>query len=121
QSKSINQILQFVIYGIVFLFPLFFLPVTRDFLIYSKFYFIVFAVFGILFLSFGKFLLGRKFTWVHNPATQSLILILLSYILSIVLMSPNKLQAIYNPQYGLVMISAFVIFYFYASHVFSKA
>ncbi len=121
QSKSINKILQFVIYGIVFLFPLFFLPVTRDFLIYSKFYFLVFAVFGVLFLSFGKFLIGRKFTWIHNPATQSLILILLSYILSIVLMSPNKVQAIFNPQYGLVMISAFVIFYFYASHVFSKA
>ncbi len=121
QSKSINQILQFVIYGIVFLFPLFFVPITRDFLIYSKFYFLVFAVFGLLFLSFGKFLIGRKFTWIHNPATQSMILILLSYILSIVLMSPNKLQAIYNPQYGLVMISAFIIFYFYASHVFSKA
>ncbi|QQS44615.1 hypothetical protein IPM65_03385 [Candidatus Roizmanbacteria bacterium] len=121
QSKSINKILQFVIYGIVFLFPLFFVPITRDFLIYSKFYFLVFAVFGLLFLSFGKFLVGRKFTWIHNPATQSMILILLSYILSIVLMSPNKLQAIYNPQYGLVMISAFIIFYFYASHVFSKA
>lgn len=121
QSKSINQILQFVIYGVVFLFPLFFLPLTRDFLVYSKFYFLVFAVFGLLFLSFGKFLFGRKFTWIHNPATQSMILILLSYILSIVLMSPNKLQAIYNPQYGLVMMSAFIIFYFYASHVFSKA
>ncbi|MBP9690663.1 hypothetical protein KBD81_01140 [Candidatus Woesebacteria bacterium] len=121
QSKIINQVLQYVIYGIVFLFPLFFLPLTRDFLIYSKFYFLVFAMFGILILSFGKFIIGRKFTWIHNPATQSMILILLSYILSIVLMSPNKLQAIYNPQYGLVMITMFVVFYFYTSHVFSKA
>lgn len=121
QSKIINQIIQFFIYGIVFLFPLIFIPITRDFLVYSKFYFVAFVLFIMLILSFGKFILGRKFTWVHNPATQSMILIILSYVLSIVLMSPNKIQAVFNPQYGLVMISAFVIFYFYASHVFSKA
>lgn len=120
-SKLINQIMQYAIFGVVFLFPLFFLPLTRDFVVYSKYYFFVFALFGLLFLSFGKFLLSRKFTWIHNPATQSMFLIILSYILSVVLMSPNKIQAIFNPQYGLVMIVAFAIFYFYASHVFAKA
>jgi len=120
-SRIINQILQFVIYGIVFLFPLIAIPVTRDFLIYSKFYFTVFALMAILFLSFGKLIVSRKFTWIHNPATQSMILILLAYVLSIVFMTPNKLEAIYNPQYGLVMVTIFVIFYFYASHVFSKS
>lgn len=36
-------------------------------------------------------------------------------------MSPNKLQAIYNPQYGLVLVMSMVLLYFYASHVFIKA
>ncbi|KKQ38059.1 MAG: hypothetical protein US54_C0019G0003 [Candidatus Roizmanbacteria bacterium GW2011_GWA2_37_7] len=121
QSKILNTIIQYFVYVLVFLFPLFFLPITRDFLIYSKFYFLSFVLFIVLLLSLGKFLLTRKFTWVHNLATQSLILIVLSYILSIVLMSPNKLQAIYNPQYGLVLVMSMVLLYFYASHVFIKA
>src|SRR3989339_1361014 len=121
QSKILNTIIQYFVYVLVFLFPLFFLPITRDFLIYSKFYFLSFVLFIVLLLSLGKFLLTRKFTWVHNLATQSLILIVLSYILSIVLMSPNKLQAIYNPQYGLVLVMSMVLLYLYASHVFAKA
>ncbi|PJC33876.1 hypothetical protein CO051_00810, partial [Candidatus Roizmanbacteria bacterium CG_4_9_14_0_2_um_filter_39_13] len=121
QSKFFNTITQYFVYGLVFLFPLFFVPITRDFLIYSKFYFLTLVLFGVLFISLGKFLLTKKFTWFRNLATQSLILILLSYILSIVLMSPNKLQAIYNPQYGLVLVASMVILYLYASHVFTKA
>jgi len=121
QSKILNTIIQYFVYVLVFLFPLFFLPITRDFLIYSKFYFLSFVLFIVLLLSLGKFLLTRKFTWVHNLATQSLILIVLSYILSIVLMSPNKLQAIYNPQYGLVLVMSMVLLYLYASHIFAKA
>src|SRR3989344_3287349 len=118
QSKILNSIIQHLVYGLVFLFPLFFLPITRDFLIYSKFYFLAAALFVVLLLSLGKFLLAKKFNWVHNLATQSLILILLSYVLSIVLMSPNKLQAIFNPQYGLVLLTSMVLLYLYASHAF---
>lgn len=121
QSKILNTITQYFVYGLVFLFPLFFLPITRDFLIYSKFYFLALVLFGVLLLSLGKFLLTKKFTWVHNLATQSLILILLSYILSIVLMSPNKLQAVFNPQYGLILVTSMVLLYLYASHAFAKA
>jgi len=121
QSKILNTISQYFVYGLVFLFPLFFLPITRDFLIYSKFYFLAIILFVVLTLSLGKFLLTKKFTWVHNLATQSLVLILLSYILSIVLMSPNKLQAIFNPQYGFVLVTSMVLFYLYASQTFVKA
>lgn len=119
--KSLNQIIRYVVFAVVFLFPLFFLPVTRDFLIYSKYYFLVLSLFIIILLSFSKFLVSKKFTWMHNPASQSLILIILSYVLSIVLMSPNKLQALYNPQYGLVMIVAMILLYFYASQAFAKS
>ena len=120
-SKILNTITQYFVYGLIFLFPLFFLPITRDFLVYSKFYFLAAVLFVVLLLSLAKFLLTKKFTWVHNLATQSLILILLSYVLSIVLISPNKLQAVFNPQYGFILMTSMVILYLYASHVFTQA
>lgn len=120
-TKLLNSLQKMFMYGLIFLFPLIFFPLTRDFLIYSKYYFIVFAMLIALGASVGIFIVSKKFRWTHNPATQSIILIVLSYVLSIVLMSPNKLQALFNPQYGLVMIFAMVVMYFYASHVFEKA
>lgn len=119
QKKVINQIFSVFIQSLIFLFPLFFLPITRDFLVYSKFYLISFSALFLLFISLVRFVMLKKFIWVHNKATQSMFLLLLSYLLSIVLISPNKMQAIYSPQYGLVAIFAFIVFYFYASDVLS--
>src|SRR3989344_2490589 len=120
-ANLLHSLQKVFMYGLIFLFPLIFFPLTRDFLTYSKYYFIVFAMLIALGASVGIFIVTKKFRWVHNPATQSIILIVLSYVLSIVLMSPNKLQALFNPHYGLIMIFAMVIMYFYASHVFDKA
>lgn len=122
--NNLNKVSQLVYQNIIaillFVFPVFFLPLTRDFIIFSKYYFLALIVFVLLFISFGKFILTRKITWTHNIATQSLILILLSYALSIVLMSPNKFQAIFNPQFGFIAIASLIILYFYGSTLFSK-
>jgi len=118
QSSIMNKITQAATFVVVFMIPFFFLPVTRDFLIYSKFYFVALGAFVLVLLSFGKFLLTKKFSLTHNIAAQSMFLIGLAYILSIVLMSPNKLQAVFNPQYGFVMIISMMILYFYAAKSF---
>jgi hypothetical protein len=120
-TKLLHNLQKIFMYVVLFLFPLIFFPLTRDFLVYSKYYFIVFTMFLALGGSAVLFVISKKIRWVHNPATQSLLLILLAYILSIVLMSPNKFQALYNPQYGLIMIIAMIVMYLFASHVFEKA
>ncbi|MFA9288283.1 MAG: tetratricopeptide repeat protein [Weeksellaceae bacterium] len=110
-----------LVYLITFTTPFFFLPVTRDFLIFSKFYFFIFAVALLLILSLVRFIMTKKFVLVQNIAAQALILLVLSYAISVVLMSFNKVQAIFNPQYGLVLMVAMVVYYLYASQIFSKA
>jgi tetratricopeptide (TPR) repeat protein len=120
KSALFNLILNLLITAFLFLFPLFFLPVTREFLVYSKFYFLIFFALVVFFVSLSKFVLTKKFNWSSNPAVQPFVLIILSYVLSIVLASPNKMQAIFRPQYGLVMIVGMMVFYLYASYFFKK-
>ncbi len=121
KSYPFNFIQQILIAGFILLFPLFFLPITREFLIYSKFYFLIFFVVLILFVSLSKFVLTKKLNWASNPAMQPFVLIIISYILSIVLASNNKMQAIFRPQFGLLMILGMVVFYLYASYFLRKA
>lgn len=121
KSNPFNLSLLFIVYGITFLFPLIFLPVTREFVVYTKFYFLILGAVALLLVSFAKFVIFRKFHWAQHPGIQSLLLIGLAYVLSIVLMSPNKIHAVFNPQYGLVMYLAFVVYYIYASYEFYKS
>ena len=120
KSALFNLILNLLITAFLFLFPLFFLPVTREFLVYSKFYFLIFFALVVLFVSLSKFVLTKKFNWSSNPAVQPFVLIILSYVLSIILASPNKMQAIFRPQYGFIMILGMMVFYLYASYFFKR-
>ncbi len=120
KSGIFNLTLNILVLVFLFLFPIFFLPITREFLIYSKFYLLVFFVLVLFFVSLSKFVLTKKMNWVSNPALQAFLLIILSYILSIVLASPNKIQALFRPQYGLVMILGMMAYYLYASYSFKK-
>ncbi len=120
KSALFNITLNILVGAFLFLFPLFFLPITREFLLYSKFYFLIFFALVVLFVSLSKFVLTKKFNWSSNPAVQPFILIILAYILSIILASPNKMQAIFRPQYGFVMILGMMVFYLYASYFFKR-
>lgn len=121
KSGIFNLTLNILVLVFLFLFPIFFLPITREFLVYSKFYLLVFFVLALFFVSLSKFVLTKKMSWVSNPALQAFLLIILAYILSIVLASPNKIQALFRPQYGLVMILGMMAYYLYASSSFKKA
>lgn len=119
-EQSINQVISYIIAGILFLTPLFFLPITRDFLIYTKFYLFFFTLGAIIFLSFLKFAITKRFFWTKNPFFQSFFLIVLSYIVSILLRSPNKIQAIFNPNFGLLTIGLMISYYYFAVHAFTQ-
>lgn len=121
KSSIFNLTLNLLVTAFLFLFPVFFLPITREFLIYSKFYLLVFFVVALFFVSLSKFVLTKKMTWISNPALQAFLLIILAYILSIVLASPNKIQALFRPQYGLIMILGMMAYYLYASFYFKKS
>ena len=117
----VNKIQSWIITLVIFLFPFVFVPFIRDFVIYSKFYFLFAGVVILLLISFFKLVLVRKFEWVYNPALQAVILMILANFLSTIIMSPNKLGAIFDPHYGLVSLVSFVVLFIYTSHSFQKS
>jgi Tfp pilus assembly protein PilF len=110
----------FFFYFLIIAFPFFILPISRDFIVYGKIQLIAFVI-GVTFLStFASFIFSKKIIWTHNPATQSMVLIVLSVILSILLISPNKVQAIYNPIFGLTTILLLILMYYGLTAFFAR-
>ncbi len=118
-DKYFNRINNIVLSVIVFLTPILFLPITRDFVVLSKYYFFLFAVIALLILSLIKLFITKKIYWNKNPFIQSFFLIILAYALSIIIMSPNKIQALLQPNYGMLMIAGMISFYLYLTNSIS--
>ncbi len=82
--------------GAVFLlFPLFFLPVFRDAYSVSKNLLVIYSALVILVLDFFYLLLNRKMVWHKTNLDLPLYLFLFSALLSLVIMTPNKWQALF--------------------------
>lgn len=113
-TEKLTKISTIVTNFLILLTPLFFLPVTREFIIISKVYFFIYAVIALLVLAFIYVVVARKAVWEKNIMINSLMLLLVSAALSIIIMSPNKMQALFLPYGGFVVILAFVIYYLFA-------
>lgn len=111
--KDVNSILNkskfsmFLVF--IFLLPFFFLPILRDFVILSKFYLLIYFTIATLLVSFVGLVISKKIHWTPHPFSQAFVLIILSLVLSTILMSPNKIQALYNPHFGVLMFLSFII------------
>jgi len=100
--------------------PLFFTPFFAGTISFSKFVFILSIVALVLIISYVKFVVTKKIIWKDNIATQGFTLLVLSYLLSILLSSPNKLQAVFQPEFGLVAVVGYVLMYYLFTSVFNK-
>ncbi len=114
-EKLLKTIIHYSLFIIIFLLPLFFLPITQEFFYLNKLYLLAFGVFFLLLLSFIQFVLSKKISWQTLPSDMPVVLFLISIALSIIIVSPNKIQAILNPNFGLLMFFVLTLFYFYLS------
>lgn len=101
----------------VFAFPLFFLPFTQEYFITNKLYLLTAAALILISLSIVKFIFTRKFNWHKTPFDTSLFLFIMTIALSIIISSPNKIQALLNQNFGLVLFMSLTILYFYLTHL----
>src|SRR3990167_6275423 len=106
---------KFVLAALIFLFPLFFLPFTQDFFVFNKFYLLIAAVLILLISSAISFFVSKKFSWVNKPLDLPILLFITSVALSTVLVSSNKVQALYNFNFGVGVLIFLGILYFYLS------
>jgi tetratricopeptide (TPR) repeat protein len=98
-----------------FLFPLFFLPATQEFFVTNKLYLLSFSALFLLLISTIKIAVTKKISWQKGALDNLLVLFLLSLAISIILSSPNKVQALLNPNFSFLTFFSLTILYFYLS------
>jgi len=114
-KKIIQSAKLFILGFSIFLFPLFFLNTTQEFFITNKLYLLSFGALLLLLASTFHLLFSKKLSWSSRPFDGSVVLFLLAVALSVLISSPNKIQALLNPNFGLVMLLSLTVLYFYLS------
>lgn len=95
----------------IFLIPLFLLPVTRDFIDYNKNMLLIALAMGALLAYAVKTIKEKKLTLQVDRIHGAVLALALSYVLSLVIMSPNKIEALLQPG-GVSTIVSLAILYF---------
>lgn len=110
-----RKIFSVVFYSLMFLFPLFFLNFTREYFVTNKLYLLGFGTLLLVLISTIQIIVSKKISWEKRPFDKLILLFLTSVAISTLFSSPNKIQALLNPNFGLVMMISLVILYFYLS------
>src|SRR3990167_5753764 len=118
--KTIEKIQSFILTIFYFLFPLFFLPFTTDPFTTAKFYLLAFVGLLLLTLSTISILITRKITWHKSQFDAPVLLFILTILISLVFVSPNKISASLNTTFGITPIFFFIILFFYTSALKNK-
>jgi len=105
----------FVLAGLIFVTPFFFLNITQEYFITNKFYFLGFGVLLLLVISTIEILVTKKMSWEKRGFDNFVLLFFTSTAIAVVFSSPNKIQALLNPNFGLLMMIFLGILYFYLS------
>lgn len=106
-----------VLFFIVFLFPLFFLSTTQEFFVTNKLYLLAFGSLVLLFISTIELLVSKKLVWQTNIFDRLIMFFLLTLGLSVLITSPNKVQALVNPNFGFIAMISLAVLYFYLSRM----
>ena len=114
-EKMIQKFTSFTLYFLLFAVPFFFLNITQEYFITNKLYLLGFGVLLLILISSFRILVSKKISWQKHPFDNLILLFLTAMAISIVFASPNKIQALLNPNFGLVMMVALSILYFYLS------
>lgn len=99
----------------VFLFPLVFLPLTQDFYSTTKFYFLVFVIIILLFLSVASFISKKVISIPRSSFYGALFTFVLALVCGLLIVTPNKLEALVTPQSGVITFISLSILAFYIS------
>lgn len=117
QTSVFEKAKGLILCATVFLFPLFFLSLTQEFYVTNKFYLISIAALLLILVSIVELFSTRKITWEKKPFDNAVASIIVAVALSIIISSPNKVQAILSPNLGLVSVIAMGILYYYLSRL----
>jgi cytochrome c-type biogenesis protein CcmH/NrfG len=95
--KTLDEIAKWGSAALAFLLPLFFLPVLTDFFDFPKIILLFFAVSILLVLWLAKSILNHRVEIKLTPLDLPVLLLAISYQLSAIFQSPNKVEAFLSP------------------------
>lgn len=112
---SFNTIRSYTLFIFALVVVVFFLPFTQDFFTTSKWYLVGFFAMALLLSSIASFLLSKKATWKKKEFDTPLTLFIVAGVLSVLFGSTNKIQALFNPHFGLLtFVFCFIIYYYFS-------
>ena len=95
------------------LFPLFFLPFTQEFFTTNKLYLLLLADALLILISSFEMIFSKKLSFKLTKLDLLKIFFLAAVLLSTLIISPNKVQALLNPNFGFIMLLSIIIFISY--------
>lgn len=99
---------------------LFFLPITQEFFVMNKMFLLAIIFLVLLTISTIEFAITREINWEQKTTDMSVLLFLLAIVLSTLIVSPNKVQAVLNSVFGLLAIGGMMGFSYYLSRTNEK-
>jgi Flp pilus assembly protein TadD len=110
--KNLNKTEQVVEFLFFLLFPLFFLPVLPNMFATAKLILLATVVGVLLLIKAAKVVVSRKLTLHRSGFDNAIFLFAISYLLSVLVVSPNKVEALLDPSRGAAMIVLFSLLVF---------
>lgn len=117
---SLNTIRTYALSLFSLLIVVFFLPFQQDFFTTAKWYLAGFFALLLILTTVGDFLLSKKATWKRREFDTPLTLFIIAGVFSVLFGSTNKVQALINPQFGLLMFVFLFVIYYYISRSHKK-
>jgi len=118
-SKTLDQLIHWLIAFFVFLMPIFFLPITVNFYAFNKNFFLFFSLPIFIILWAIKSTISQKITFRITALDWPVFFFGLIFVLSTIIASPNKVEALLTPgATGTVL--ALVIFYFFITKTINR-
>ena len=109
-AKTLSAV---VYYLLLFLFPLFFLPLSQEFFTTGKLYMMFFGALFLIGIFIVEYAVTRQIKWQKKPYDNVITLFFVASALSILISSPNKVQALLHPVFGLVALFSFLVLYLF--------
>lgn len=110
--KFFKILKQILIYGAVFFLPLFFLPVTQEYVYTAKVFGLVAVTLLLILIGSIEVVATRRIGWKKYALDTVVLLFMAAAGISVLFASPNKVEAVLNVNYGLTTILFGGLFYF---------
>jgi tetratricopeptide (TPR) repeat protein len=119
-EKLVFHLKSSILYLIIFLFPLFFLPITQEFYLTNKLYLLSFGLLVVVVLLVVQLFLHKKIELKRSALDVPVLIFFVVNAVSVVFSSPNKIQGVLNLGTGLLPLAALVVLYFLLTQLFKK-